>query len=156
MAHRGIVMRLMSVQLPLLVLAVLLPADAVSQDKKGEEKKVEPVVVTDKDNGGKINVKKGATLKVKLPTRGGVPYTWKITMNNDKALKQEGKVAYESVGMRKKLPGGPRLAVFTFTAVGTGESKLELTYTPVVKVAKKQKTFSVTVIVNGAKAPEKK
>jgi inhibitor of cysteine peptidase len=138
-------MRLAKLLLPGLALALALPAFAL-EGAKDEDK---PVVVTDKDAGGKVALKKGGTLQVKLPFQGGTGYTWGVARNDDKVLKAKGKPTTEPVKKGDKpRPGGAQLQVFAFTAESAGASKLELEYErPFEKGKAPAKTFALTVTV---------
>jgi predicted secreted protein len=102
------------------LVALALPAPAEKKDKK--------VVVTDKDNDGKITLARGATLQVKLKFQGGTGFTWNVAKNDEKVLLPSGKPATEAIEGEKPRPGGPQLKVFTFKAAAEGESKLQLEY----------------------------
>jgi inhibitor of cysteine peptidase len=111
------------------------------------EKKDPAVVVTDKDAGGKVTVKKGGTLLVKLSGQPSTGFSWAVAANKAGVLKPEGKPTTEKVKGKPKI-GGPVLQVFKFSAAGEGESKLELEYKrPFEKGKKPAKTFTVTVTV---------
>jgi inhibitor of cysteine peptidase len=132
----------------LLACAVALAVPLLaSADEKKDEKKDEAVVVTDKDNDGKVTVNKGGILLVKLQGQPSTGYTWVVAKNNTDVLAVEGKSTTEKIEGKPPI-GGPVLIVHKFEAVGVGESKLELQYKrPFEKDKKPAKTFTVTVTV---------
>jgi inhibitor of cysteine peptidase len=124
-----------------LALALLAPALA-------DEKKDEATVITDKQNGKTVTVKKGATVKVKLRFQAGTGFSWVVAGVDKKVLLAKGKPTTEGIKGEKPRPGGPRLQVFTFAAEAPGETKLELEYKrPFEKGKAPAKKFSVTVKV---------
>jgi len=145
-------MLLRTLLLAALLAAVGLPARA--DEKKTEEKKTQArqdqpaaTVVTDKDAGGKVTLRKGGTLLVKLGAQAGTGYTWVVARNNEKVLEPAGKPTTERAGKGKQV-GGPELLVQKFKAVGEGESKLEMQYKRTFEKDKKPaREFSVTVTV---------
>ncbi len=90
------------------------------------QKAKEPVTVTDKDNGAKIRVEKGATLIVKLESRPGTGYSWRVVKNDPNKLMPEGEPA--TIGPDKDVLDGVEYQVFQFKAVSRGVVKLELDY----------------------------
>src|SRR5204863_9378379 len=70
----------------------LLPGLALSagaaDDPAGKEAG-DKVVITDKDRGGKVTAREGATVLLKLPMQSGTGYSWTVARNSaEKVLKQ--------------------------------------------------------------------
>ena len=132
--------------LALLVAGALCAADRA--EPAGKKDGGDKVVLTDKDAGGKVTVKEGATVQVKLRFQAGTGFTWTLARNSDdKVLESEGKPTTEAIKGERPVGGG-RLQVFTFQAASKGSSKLELHYhRPFEKGKEPARKYAVTVVV---------
>jgi inhibitor of cysteine peptidase len=127
------------------IVALVLPSGVAEEKKETDENKV---VATDKDNDGKVTVKKGGLLLVKLKVQGGTGFTWVVAKNDEKALALDGKPTTEKIEGENPRPGGPALLVFKFKAETEGETKLALDYKrPFEKDKEPAKKYMLTVIV---------
>ena len=93
-------MRWAQLLLACLLVGLAVPAGAADTDVPGQKKDepkagLDTVVVTDKDAGGKVTVKEGGTLQVKLRVAGGTPFAWFVVRFNDTVLEPKGKPTYE-------------------------------------------------------------
>ena len=113
----------------------------------GAEDRPAPTVVTGKDADGKVTLKKGGTLLVKLEGQAGTGFTWVVVKNDEKVLEPAGKPTAEKIDKTPKL-GGKELVIHRFTAAGAGETILELHYKrPFEKGKAPARKFSITVTV---------
>lgn len=113
------------------------------------------VVVTDKHNGSKITVKKGAILILKLNAQIGTGYSWKISHMDSKKLQSLGESQVESG--EQEMPGAAEQQVFGFKAIGSGVSTLELQYVrPWEQGSKPEKIYSIKVQVTKSKKTSSK
>lgn len=139
-----ILSRMVSVLLVVLSFTAATSFAVFAQDKQGEKKDVQ--VVTQKDHGSKITLKKGQLLQVKLPIRTGTGYIWSVVLINEKILPKQEKEFLEPLKEGKPLPGATRTQVFTFRAEQSGETMLEMHYArPFEKNKKPAEVLKLTV-----------
>jgi inhibitor of cysteine peptidase len=124
--------------LALLFAAALIDAGAA---QNADDK---TTTLTEKDNGKKVQLKKGDALTLKLEMTAGTGYTWLVAKNNSEQLSPQGKPTV--VPAKKGVLGGKATQVFQFKADSPGASDLELHYKrPFEKDKEPAKTFKVTV-----------
>ena len=104
------------------------------------------VTVTAKENGKKVELKKGDTLLVRLDANPSTGFTWKITKNDKDILKPTGPGELEKPEMPR--PGQKSAMVFRFSADKAGATELELQYArPFEKDKAPAQTFRVSLDV---------
>jgi len=105
------------------------------------------VILTEKDQGGRVGVAKGGSLYVRLEASPGTGYGWEIAKNDSRILKLIGKPTFEK--SENSQPGGPETEVFHFEGRSTGTTTLELHYRrPWEKDVPPAKTFHVEIEVH--------
>ena len=82
--------------------------------------------VTDTDDGGRVQIKLGDVLAVRLKAIPGTGYAWHLVRNDPKFLKPLGEPTYEQT--ESKLVGGVAFQIFHFRALARGTNVLELHY----------------------------
>jgi inhibitor of cysteine peptidase len=111
------------------------------------------VVITEKDDGGYVYVKKGDVVKLSLESNKTTGYSWNIDEPFDKTvLLQTG---YEYIIDQKdgKMVGAGGREVWTFNAVGEGTTVTYLSYSKPWESIPPAKSFKVKVIVEGLSTP---
>jgi inhibitor of cysteine peptidase len=106
------------------------------------------VTVTEKDNGGQVEVAVGGVLRVKLEAIPGTGYSWHMVGNDPDLLNPLGSSIFEPMAeeSRKGLIGGPAYQTFRFRAMNSGTDLLQLHYKRGwEEKAAPIKTFSITV-----------
>ena len=133
-----------------IALVILTAAYALSNPQEGQalqEDNVNMIVVTEKDNGNRLELNKGDVFIVKLECSPGTGYSWQIAKNDDKLMEQQGEPVYEKP-TRELLVGGVENVIFRFKALANGANTLELHYKRVWEKDKPpQKIFMVIVNV---------
>jgi len=126
-------------------LAALTAESAAFGDKEKDKKgKTVPVTVKDRDKEGKVNLARGDTLEVRLPSNRTTGFSWQVAKIEKDRLKSQGKPVYEVP--KKPLPGAGGVEVFRFTAEAVGKTELELIYKrPFEKDKPPAKTYKLTV-----------
>jgi predicted secreted protein len=106
------------------------------------------IIITEKNNGGKLQIAPGCILILKLEAIPGTGYAWQMVQNNPDLLKSLGESVFEPIvgDTKQEILGGPEYQVFRFKARKSGTDILELHYKrewgkEVVPV----KTFRITV-----------
>ena len=112
--------------------------------------------VTDKDDEKLFNLSTGDKLIIKLPGNYTTGYQWAVINGyDDDVIKQEGKGEYQPE--KTDLVGAGGIATFTFKAVGTGRTDINLEYKrPWEKNGDVPEDFEITVVVKKAKGTGKK
>jgi inhibitor of cysteine peptidase len=110
--------------------------------KDSDEKNV---IVTEKDDQGKMKITTSQFLVVKLEAQPGTGYGWEIAKNDASKLHQVGKPTYEK--KEGDLIGGPETQVFRFRGEAPGTVELELHYKRPFGESKPSKTFRVHVVI---------
>jgi predicted secreted protein len=115
------------------------------------QKLPDSIFITEKDNGGTVQVALGDTITLRLEAIPGTGYAWKVVRNEPGLLKLMGESFFEPIGRdAKKEPrvGAPENQVFRFTAQNRGTNTLELHYVRGWEEKKEPlKTMRVTVII---------
>jgi inhibitor of cysteine peptidase len=112
--------------------------------------------VTDKDDEKMVNLSIGDKLVIKLPGNYTTGYQWELKNDyDDDIIKQEGKGEYKPEKTDRVGAGG--IAIFTFKAIGTGRTDLNLEYRrPWEKNGDVPEDFEITVLVKKSKSKGKK
>lgn len=112
--------------------------------------------VTDKDDEKIINLSIGDKLIIKLPGNYTTGYQWEVINGyDDDVIKQEGKGEYQPE--KTDMIGSGGTATFTFKAIGTGRTDLNLEYKrPWEKNGDVPEDFEITVVVKKCKGKGKK
>ena len=101
--------------------------------------------LTLKDDGRKVEIRKGQVLAVDLEGNPTTGYTWEAQDLDTGIIQQQGNPAYQS---RSDLIGSPGVQKFTFKAVGAGKTTLKMIYhRPWEKGKEPLKVFSVSITV---------
>jgi inhibitor of cysteine peptidase len=118
----------------------------VPQDQRKDSEKA--VIVTEKDDKGKVKITIGQFLVVKLEAQPGTGYGWEIAKNDSSKLRPIGKPTYEKKD--DDLIGGPETQAFRFRGEVPGTVELELHYRrPFEKATvKPAKVFRVNVVID--------
>lgn len=102
------------------------------------------ITVTEKDNGGRLDLHPDDVLMVRLESIPGTGYSWQVSRNDAAVFKLLDKPEYER--RDKKALGGVEYAVFRFKAVARGSDLLEMRYRRAWEKEKEPlKTFRITV-----------
>ena len=88
---------------------------------------VNNITLTEKDNGGRVQVSLGSTITIRLEAIPGTGYSWYIKENNEKVLSPLGEPEFEESTDKKRL-GGIEHQIFRFKAVSHGANVLTLHY----------------------------
>ena len=102
------------------------------------------VTATDLDNGGKVQIKVGGILTLRLEAIPGTGYSWEVVQNNLNLLKPLGESKFEETESGKL--GAVEYQIFHFRALAPGTNILKLHY---VRKWEKEaipiKIYSITV-----------
>ncbi len=129
---------------------ILVAAVACQTADSGTKGAPDSVTVTDKDDGGTVQVALGGMLTVRLEAKPGTGYSWKIVRNDARVLQQHGEATFEPIAKKDRGPlvGGPAAQVVAFRALTRGTDILELHYLRQFEKAEQPlRRFSVTVLV---------
>ena len=112
--------------------------------------------ITQKDNDKIINLNIGDNLQINLPGNYTTGYQWVVINGyDDDVIKQEGKDEYQPE--KTDLVGAGGTATFTFKAVGTGRTDLNLEYKRSwEKNGDVPEDFEITIVVKKGKGTGKK
>ena len=101
------------------------------------------IVVTERENGSRIQISRGAVLTIRLETIPGTGYGWKLMKSETLKLKLIGE-ELEIAG--KSMPGTPAHSVFQFLSEQPGKSTIELQYVRAwEKDVSPRKTYKIEV-----------
>ena len=100
------------------------------------------VTVTEANNNTTVTVPLGGLLVVQLPSNPSTGYQWEVTAIDNTTLTQDGQVQY--VPSQPITVGSGGTSVFTFAALSTGNTAIQLQYIPPGGGVASQ-TFSLTV-----------
>lgn len=108
--------------------------------------------VTSKDDEKLVTLNIGDKLVIKLPGNYTTGYQWEVVEGyDDDVIRQEGKGEYKPEKTDRVGAGG--IAVFTFTATGTGRTDLNLEYRrPWEKNGDVPEDYEITVLVKKNKS----
>ena len=107
------------------------------------------VDVSDPQDGGRLMVFAGDTLRVRLRSTPGTGYSWQIVQVDKNVLAQ--KKAPVFVPPPQDIPGAEGHIVFDFRAAQPGNTTLQLAYTrPWEKNTPPARTFNIEVTVSPA------
>jgi|HubBroStandDraft_1064217.scaffolds.fasta_scaffold33433_3 inhibitor of cysteine peptidase len=102
--------------------------------------------VSDPDNGGALQLKKGDDLQLRLKSTPGTGYSWQIDQIDKTMLIQQGAPIF--VPPPKQIPGAEGHTVWHFLAAAPGRSELDLEYIrPWEKNAAPARTFKLLVSI---------
>jgi predicted secreted protein len=112
--------------------------------------------VTAKDDEKLVNLSVGDKLVIRLSGNYTTGYQWEVIKGfDDDVIRQEGKGEYKPEKTGRVGSGG--IAVFTFTAIGTGRTDINLEYRrPWEKNGDVPEDFEITVLVKKSKSKGKK
>ncbi len=107
-----------------------------------------PAGLTEVDNGRTIEVSKGASLAITLPSNPSTGYAWTVAAVDSSILQQQGDKVYVQGNTDPNIVGAGGTESFTFKGLATGQSTLQLVYSRVweTEVAPLQ-TFEITIVV---------
>ncbi|MEW6130189.1 MAG: protease inhibitor I42 family protein [Acidobacteriota bacterium] len=110
-----------------LIILLIAGCSGISAQNKCSDTsaKCQTITVTDKDNDGKITLKPGDRLIIKLEMRAGTGYNWEIAKNDSARLMPIGEPTVESP---EEVPGAVEYQIFQFKAKATGACVVELHY----------------------------
>lgn len=109
------------------------------------------ITITEKDNGGEVQVTPGCILILKLEAIPGTGYAWQMVRNAPELLKPLGESFFEPIveDTGEEKLGAPENQVFRFMAQRSGTTSLELHY---IREWEKEvaplKTFRITVQIH--------
>ncbi|MCK5313794.1 MAG: protease inhibitor I42 family protein [Anaerolineales bacterium] len=102
--------------------------------------------MTEENNGSTVDLDIGDRLEITLESNPTTGYQWETIGDISSYLHQLGEPVYEPSGERI---GSGGKTIFTFEAIGAGQTRLELVYRQSFdKETPPTKTFGLTVIVN--------
>ena len=84
------------------------------------------VTATDLDNGGKVQIKVGGILTLRLEAIPGTGYSWEVVQNNLQKIKPLGEPVFEETESGKL--GAVEYQIFHFRALAPGTNILKLQY----------------------------
>jgi inhibitor of cysteine peptidase len=111
--------------------------------------------ITSKDDEKLVTLNIGDKLVIKLPGNYTTGYQWEVIKGyDDDIIRQEGKGEYKPEKTDRVGAGGT--AIFTFTAVGTGRTDINMEYKrPWEKNGDVPEDFEITVLVKKSKSKGK-
>jgi predicted secreted protein len=135
---------LLSIVVVLAVFLISLPVAAAQR------------TITEKDNEKLVNLSIGDKLQIKLSGNYTTGFQWEVINGyDDDVIEQEGKGEYQPEKTDRIGAGG--IATFTFKAIGTGKTDLNLEYKrPWEKNGDVPEDFEITVVVKKCKGKGKK
>jgi inhibitor of cysteine peptidase len=77
------------------------------------------------DNGKRVEVNAGDTLRLSLPSHPTTGYRWEVVEIDEDVLRQVGEPEFQP---ESELLGAPGEQIFRFHAVGEGQAMLKLIY----------------------------
>ena len=101
-------------------------------------------VLTEEDNGTQVNIAVGEQFSVVLESNPTTGYRWEIGEIDRMVLKQ---LSAEYDADAPQLAGSGGAEIFTFEAIGTGETSLTLVYRRSWEDVDPVETFSVQIVV---------
>jgi inhibitor of cysteine peptidase len=105
------------------------------------------IQLSESDAGRQIVLAKGGKLLVALPSNPSTGFSWAVSRPMPSVLRQEGEPRFVPAGSTLPVVGAGGTEVFTFTAVQTGTSNLELEYRRPFEAVPPARTFSIDVVV---------
>ena len=114
----------------IIFLAIFIPSGPAlsnQSEQSSMEATVNNMILTEKDNGNRIEISLGSIITVRLESIPGTGYTWYIKKNNNDLLLPLGVPEFEE-SKDKKLLGGIEHQIFRFKAVSPGTNILTLHY----------------------------
>ena len=125
--------------------ALLLIA-AIAFGSLGTAMAVEPITLTEAQNGKSVAVAKGTSIIISLESTPSTGYVWQMGKNDNAVLKLVGAPTFEPGA--KQMPGAPGHQLFKFEAIASGSDAVELGYVrPWEKDLTPARKFSVVVTV---------
>ncbi len=105
------------------------------------------ITVTEKENGGQLDLHPGDALILKLESIPSTGYSWQISKNDARVTESMGKPEYER--QDKKVMGGVEYQIFRFKALAKGTSTVELQYKRTWEKGKEPlKTYRIKVRID--------
>ena len=105
-------------------------------------------VLTDKDNGGSINLKVNDTFQIELGSNVTTGYSWSPAKDTNFEILAIASSEYVQSSKNKSMPGSGGYEVFTFNAVKKGQTELVLEYQrPWEDGVEPVNTFKISVTV---------
>ena len=101
-------------------------------------------VLTEKDNGTQVHIAVGEQFSVVLESNPTTGYQWEVGEIDRMVLKQ---LSAEYDADTPQLAGSGGAEIFTFEAIGTGETSLTFIYRRSWEDAAPAETFSVQIVV---------
>jgi predicted secreted protein len=80
-------------------------------------------IIHAEDDGKSLDVARGATVTVVLPSNAGTGYVWVPTQVDGGILVQQGE---RTSDLSSDVPGAPKMDVYHFTAENSGSTALEM------------------------------
>ena len=104
------------------------------------------VTVTEKDNNGTVEIKKGDLLAVVLKFSPGTGYSWQVAKNDPKLMEPQGEPVISRGTGQESMPGVSEQATFLFKAVNSGTAVIEFHHNRLWEKEKEPlSVFSITV-----------
>jgi inhibitor of cysteine peptidase len=104
-----------------------------------------PLMLTENNNGQRIDINTGQQLVVSLAGNPTTGYTWEIDSMNETVLKQIGEPEFEA---SSAALGAGGVMTLQFKAISEGDTKLKLVYhRPWEQGEPPEKTFEVNIVV---------
>jgi predicted secreted protein len=97
-------------------------------------------------NGTTINLLQGQFLELKLVTNPSTGYSWRYVSEIDNNILSE--ISHDIIKPANPMPGAKEEEVWTFEAVGCGETSIQLEYLRTWEPNSTIKTFTLNIIVD--------
>jgi inhibitor of cysteine peptidase len=132
-----------------MVLAGCGPARSADPGADVAKADVKEILVEKKDNGSRVELKKGQTLVVTLESNPSTGYSWEVAEGMGTVLQQQGEAEFQPAKTGDQpLVGAGGSETLRFDVAAAGETTLKLVYhRPWEKGVEPLETFSVQVIV---------
>jgi predicted secreted protein len=130
----------------LFILSLFLLQEKISGCSSMDDRK-DTIVITEVDNGNKINIDSKSTLSIKLQSQPSTGYSWVLNEYDSTKLNLIQEF-YNNMNKDDSLVGAIVLQVFEFKVVSDGTLKLEFNYKQVwEKETTPLKTFYIEVLI---------
>jgi len=131
----------------MLVSGMALGAAACGDDDDSDGDVPEEVQLTETDSGKSFEVADGGKVIVALASNPSTGFSWAVAEPGPANLDLEGEPKFVPAGSTTPVVGAGGTEVFTFKAVGKGESTLKVEYRRSFENNPPEKTFTVEIDV---------
>lgn len=155
--HTGLTMVILALALSLMLSAWVVAcgsdtnAPAVSSVGTGtaleENAAPESVSLTQKDDGGSVEIRQGGVIKVSLMDNPSTGYAWEMDDPDPEASLIEQMIEPQFVPGNPEVPDGKGILTFTFRAVDRGEMVIRLVHFPPDSAETPTETFQIDLKV---------